>query len=162
MTTGHDVAATVVAVEVVLLRPRGATAAEDAGRWPVFAMVVTEPPGGAAAHPLFALLDRPRRDGEPTVVAAETAWAVLDEENALLRLTVRGTAPVRFELRVLLPSAQAPGVLDVVARGVTIGITTRRRSAGLRDRVDVRTALRDLVLLSCPPSAELAALVASR
>lgn len=167
MTTGHDapyeVWPTAVAIEVLLLWPRGVagpvTTAEEAGRWPVFAMVVTEPPGDAgAARPLFDLLDRPKGDGEPTVVTAETAWSVLDQANALLGLTVRGTAPVRFGLRVLLPSAQVLGILDVVARGATIGITTRRRAARLRDRVDIRTALRDLVLLSCPPSVELAAL----
>jgi hypothetical protein len=159
-----DVWPTAVAIEVLLLWPRGVagpvTTAEEAGRWPVFAMVVTEPPGDAAdgAQPLFDLLDRPKGAGEPTVVAAETAWSVLDRPNALLGLAVRGVAPVRFRLRVLLPSAQVLGILDVVARGATIGITTRRRAARLRERVDIRTALSDLVLLSCPPSVELAAL----
>jgi hypothetical protein len=155
---------TAVAIEVLLLWPRGVagpvTTAEEAGRWPVFAMVVTEPPGELArgAQPLFDLLDRPRREGEPTVVAAETSWSVLDHANALLGLHVRGVAPVRFGMRVLLPSTRVLGILDVVARGATIGITTGRRAARLRDRVDIRTALSDLVLLSCPPSVELAAL----
>ena len=167
MTTGHgmpsDTVPTAVAIEVLLLWPRGVagpvTTAAEAGRWPVFAMVVTEPPGAAGgAQPLFDLLDRPRPEGEPAVVAAETSWSVLDEPNALLRLTVRGVAPVRFGLRVLLPSARVLGILDVVARGATIGITSRRGAARLRERVDIRTALRDLVLLSCPPSVELAAL----
>lgn len=168
MTTGQrapsEVWPTAVAIEVLLLWPRGVTGpvatADEAGRWPVFAMVVTEPPGETAgsARALFELLDRPRREGEPTVVAADTAWSVLDADNALLGLTVQGLAPIRFGLRILLPSARVLGILDVVARGATIGITTRRRAARLRDRVDIRTALSDLVLLSCPPSVELAAL----
>ncbi|MFC4857740.1 hypothetical protein [Actinophytocola glycyrrhizae] len=170
MTTEHDRSPaygawpTAVAIEVLLLWPRGVAGhpptVEEAGLWPVFAMVVTEPADQevGSARPLFGLLDRPRGDDEMTVVAADAAWSILDEGNALLGLTVRGTAPVRFGMRVLLPSARVLGVLDVVARGATIGITTRDRAARLRDRVDIRTALRDLVLLSCPPSVELAAL----
>ena len=144
--------------------PRGVTGlpttAEEADLWPVFAMVVTEPPGHEAgsARPLFELLDRHKRDGELTVVAADTTWSVLDPAHALFGLNVRAVTPVRFGLRILVPSARVLGILDVVARGATIGITTPSKAARLRDRVDIRTALRDLVLLSCPPSVELAAL----
>lgn len=158
---------TAVATEVLLLWPRGvaetpATAAE-AGLWPVFAMVVTEPPDYEAgdARPLFDLLARPKRDGEPTVVAATASWAVLDPGHALLALTVRATVPVRFDLRIVVPAGQVLGILDVVARGATIGITTRQRADRLRDRIDIRAALRDLVLVSCPPSVEPAALGAT-
>lgn len=170
MTTGpggnpaRGVWPTAVAIEVLLLWPRGVTGlpttVEEAGLWPVFAMVVTEPPDQEAetARPLFELLERPKGPDELTVVAAEAAWSILDPANALLGLTVRGVAPVRFGMRVLLPSAKVLGILDTVAEGATIGITTRQRAARLRDRVDIRTALRDLVLLSCPPSVELAAL----
>jgi hypothetical protein len=151
---------TVVATEVLLLWPRGVATTpvtvDEAGLWPVFAMVVAEPPAEDAgtARPLFRLLDEPG----PAVVAAETTWSVLDSGRALLCLTVRGVAPVECAVRVLLPAASVLGVLDVVASGATIGITTRDRAARLRDRVDIRGALDDLVLLSCPPSVELAAL----
>ena len=89
-------------------------------------------------------------------MAVESAWSVLDPANALLTLTVRATLPVSFDLRILLPAAPELHILDVVARGATIGITTRDRADRLRGRVDVRAALRDVVLLSCPPSVELA------
>ncbi|HVE96606.1 MAG TPA: hypothetical protein VNA67_06440, partial [Pseudonocardiaceae bacterium] len=49
-------------------------------------------------------------------------------------------------------------ILDVLARGATVAITTRRHASRLTDRVDIREALNKLVLLSCTPSAELAAL----
>lgn len=153
-----------VATEVLLLWPRGvpgavATAGE-AGLWPVFVMVVTEPDDVeyGPARPAFELLDRPRHDGELTVVAAETSWSLLDPAHALLDLDVRAALPVAFELRILLPAAPVLGILDVVARGATIGITTHDRADRLRGRVDIATALRDVLLLSCDPSVELEAL----
>ncbi len=151
---------TAVAIEVLLLWPRGVAkppvTVDEAGLWPVFAVVVAEPPddGAGTARPLFDLLNEPG----PAVVTAETSWSVIDQSRALLGLTVRGVAPAEFGLRVLLPAARVLGVLDVVAGGGTIGITTGYRAGRLRDRVDIRTALDDLVLLSCPPSVELAAL----
>jgi hypothetical protein len=156
-----------VAIEVLLLWPRGVAelpaTVEEAGLWPVFVMVVTEPADAnvGAAGPLFELLNRPKHENELSVVAAESEWTVLDAGNALLDLTVRATVPVAFDLRILLPSAQVLGILDVVARGATIGFTTQHRASRLRGRVDIRTALRDVVLLSSPPSVELAALAST-
>ena len=151
-----------MAVEVLLLWPRGVTSpsttAEEAGLWPVFAMVVTEPEDPAGARPLFDLLARPKHDHELTVVTARTGWSVLDAANALLDMRVRANAPVGFDLRILLPSAKVLGILDVVARGATVGITTRARADRLRGRVDIGAVLREVVLLSCPPSVELSAL----
>ncbi len=153
---------TAVAVEVLLLWPRGVTSpsttAEEAGLWPVFAMVVTEPANPAAAQPLFELLARQKHDNELTVVTAQTRWSVLDSASALLDLRVRATAPVEFDLRILLPSQKVLGILDVVARGATVGITTRAKADRLRGRVDIGAVLREVVLLSCPPSVELSTL----
>lgn len=156
--------ATSVAIEVLLLWPRGLTArpatVEEAGLWPVFVMVVTEPADvdSGPARALFEQLRKPKHDGELTVVSAESAWSVLDSTNALLELDVRAVVPVEFDLRILVPASPVLGILDVVASGATIGITTRDRADRLRGRVDIRTALRDVVLLSCAPSVELAAL----
>jgi hypothetical protein len=158
---------TVVATEVLLLRPRGvpgsAVAAVENRRWPMFVMAVTEPtdPATRPALPLVELLDRPRTANEPSIVAVETAWSVLDPANALLTLTVRASVPVSFDLRILLPAASVLDALDTVGRGATIGLTTRDRAARLRGRVDVGTALRDVVLLTCSPSVELADLTAA-
>jgi hypothetical protein len=154
---------TAVATEVLLLRPHAVPepdAAGESGLWPMFVMVVTEPTDRAArlAQPLFELLDRPKHANELSIVAVESAWSVLDPANALLTLTVRAAVPVSFDLRILLPATPVLHVLDVVARGATIGITTRDRADRLRGRVDVRTTLRDVVLLTCPPSVELASL----
>jgi hypothetical protein len=153
-------APTAVATEVLRLWPQDVTGvrttAEEAGRWPVFAMVVTEPAEPGAAASLFALLDRP--GDEPAVVTAAPRWRVIDPASALVELSVHALAPVAFDLRILLPCAEVLGILDVVARGATIGITTRRGAAHRRGRLEVRTVLREFVLLSCPPSAELAAL----
>jgi hypothetical protein len=147
-----------VATEVLLLRPRGV---EETRPWPMFVMVVTEPTDSAAplAAPLFALLGRPNHANELSIVAVESAWSVLDPANALLTMTVRAADPVAFDLRVLLPAAPVLDLLDIVARGATIGITSRDRADRLRGRVDLGTALRDVVLLNWRASSELADLV---
>lgn len=151
-----------VATEVLLLQPHGVVepAGGGAGLWPMFVMVVTEPADRTArqALPLFELLDRPKQANELSLVAVESVWSVLDPANALLTLTMRAVVPVSFDLRILLPAAPVLDVLDVVARGAAIGITTRERADRLRGRVEVGTVLSDVVLLSCPPSAELAEL----
>jgi hypothetical protein len=153
-----------VAIEVVLLWPQGVhnepTTVDEAGLWPVFVLVVGERRDllASSARPLFDLLDTQKGPDEITVVGGRTRWAVVDPRHALLCLTILADAPVRFESDILVPAERVLGVLDVVARGATIGITTRRHAADLRDRVDVRAALRHLVLLSCPPSPELAGL----
>jgi hypothetical protein len=141
-----------VATEVLLLQPHGET--ESSTLWPLFVMVVTEP-APTSGQPLFDLLDRRGQATEPTVVAVETAWSVLDSANALLAVTVRAADPVPVDLRIVLPAAPVLDILDMVARGAPIGLTTRDRAQRLRGRFDVRTALRDVILLSCPPSATL-------
>jgi hypothetical protein len=164
---GHPGCPTAVATEVLLLRRRGVADSSavvgETGLWPMFVMVVTEPTDRAAwrALPLFELLDRPKRANELTIVAVKSAWSVLDPANALLTLTVRATAPVSFDLRILLPAAPVLDVLAVVAHGATIGITTRDRAHRLRGRVEIGTVLRDVVLLSGPPSADLADIAAA-
>jgi hypothetical protein len=159
----RDQRSVLVALEVMLLWPRGvggpAVSAEEASLWPVFAVVVGDRPASSSATTLFDLLNRPRRDGELAVVSARYRWSVQDPRNALLRLAIRGDAPVRFATDIIFPARRIIGVLDVVARGATIAITTNRRAARLAGRgVDIRRALNELVLLSCPSSGELATL----
>jgi hypothetical protein len=157
---------TAVATEVLLLRPRGVTGPPatvgESSIWPMFVMVVTEPadPAAGLALPLFDLLHRREYANEPSIVAVETAWSVLDSTNALLTLTVRAAEPVSVDLTILLPAAPVLDILHVIARGATVGVTTQERADRLRGGVDVQTALRDVVMLSCLPSAELNDLVA--
>lgn len=153
-----------VAIEVVVLWPQGVGAEpvslDEAGLWPVFVLVIGERPDLSAspAGPLFHLLDSSRHAAGITVVDGSTGWSVVDPWHALLRLTVRARVPVPFDADILVPAERVLGILDVVARGATIGLTTRRRAVGLGDRVDIRTVLRNVVLLSCAPSPELRAL----
>ncbi len=160
---GPDRPAVLVALEVLLLWPRGvgasATVAE-AGLWPVFVVVVGDRPGlaNASAAPLFDILERPRHGTEIAVVSARCQWSIVDARNALLKVAVRADAPEQFSVDVLVPARRVLGVLDVVARGATIGITTSRHVGTLTGRVDIRQALHEVVLLSCEPSTELATL----
>lgn len=160
LAPGHDQGPTLVATEVVLLWPRGlaeSTTVEVAGLWPVFVVVV----GGRTASepdlatPLFDLLDRPRHSTEMAVVTGRCEWSILDAQNALLKFQVRAAAPVRFAAQIIIPARRVLGLLDVVARGATIGITTARHARILDQQVGVTEALREVVLLSCAPSSEL-------
>lgn len=153
--------AMVVATEAVLLRPQAVEVEQftvgEAGLWPIFVLVVDERPDTRAlsACPLLELLTAPKRTDELTFVTGRTQWTIVDPRRALLRMTVRVEAPVRFEADILVPAGRVLDVLDVVAQGATIGITTRRHAAALRGPVDVRAALRDLVLVNSPPPTEL-------
>ncbi len=160
---GREHVTTLVALEVLLLWPRGigpVATVEEAGLWPVFVLVVGErpQPGSPSATALFDLVDRPRQGSEMAVVAARCRWSILDPRNALLKIAVDAEAPERFAVDILVPARQVLGVLDVVARGATIGITTSRHVGRLSGRVDIRQALHEVVLLSCEPSTELATL----
>ncbi|MGB3439515.1 MAG: hypothetical protein WBA97_12270 [Actinophytocola sp.] len=149
---GNRVCPTAVATEVLLLQPRGEV--ESSAAWPLFVMVVTEPTG-TSRQPLFDLLDRRGHADEPLVVAVEAVWSVLDSANALLAMTVHAADPVPVDMRIVLPAAPVMDILDMVARGAPLGVTTRDRAERLRGRFDVQAALRDVMLLSCPPSATL-------
>lgn len=159
----RDQVANLVAIEVLLLWPRGvgpSATVEEAGLWPVFVLVVGERSRSEmpSAAPLFDLLDRPRHGSEMAVVSARCVWSIVDPRNALLKVAVRVDAPERFAVDVLVPARRVLGVLDVVSHGATIGVTTSRHVRKLIGRVDIRQALHEVVLLSCEPSTELAAL----
>jgi hypothetical protein len=147
-----------VVTEVLLLRPHGVDepvgTSGTSGLWPMFVMVVTEPaePVTHSVSPLMRLLDRAGRTSEVSAVAVEPVWSVLDPSSALLTLTVRAAFPVAGDMTILLPAAPVLDLLEVVAQGATIGVTTRDRADRLRGRVDVGAVLRDVVLLSCLPS----------
>lgn len=161
---GRHQVSTLVAIEVMLLWPRGVDPSPvttgEAGLWPVFVLVVSEPSGEvpASVAPLFELVERPRLGSEMAVVSGECRWSVLDARNALLKVELRARAPERFAVDVLVPARRVLGVLDVVARGATVGITTSRHAGALTGRrIDIRRALHEVVLLNCEPSTELSA-----
>ena len=160
--TGRETAV-LIATEVVLLWPRrvaSPTTVDEAGLWPVFVLVVGERPRSdiPSAVPLLDLVDEPRSANELAVVTARCRWSVVDNRNALLRVAVRAEAPVTFAVEILVPARDVLGVLDIAARGATIGVTTVRHAADMDGRVDIRQVLQQVVLLSCEPSTELARL----
>jgi hypothetical protein len=155
--------AVLVATEAVLLWPReirSPATADEAGVWPVFVLVVSERPPSEipSAAPLLELVNHPLHGGGPVIATTRCRWSVVDARNALLKVAVRAEAPEPFSAEILVPARHVLGVLDVVARGATIGVTTARHSAQLVSRVDIRHILEGVVLLSCSPSAELARL----
>ncbi len=156
--------ATMVAIEVMSLWPQSvgprAVTVREADLWPVFALVIGERRDllHTSAKALFGLLDGLRHAEEAVVVSGRCRWAVVDSENALLRLTLQAESPVVFETDILVPAERVLGLLDTVARGTTIGLTTRRHARGLTGRVDVGHVARHMVLVHCRPSPDLAEL----
>ncbi|HEY7595393.1 MAG TPA: hypothetical protein VH969_19740 [Actinophytocola sp.] len=152
-----------MATEVVLLWPRGVgspATIDEAGLWPVFVLVVGDRQRAdvPAAAPLLDLVNQHRQENELAVVAAGCRWSVVDARNALLKVTIQAQAPRRFEVEILVPARRVLGMLEVAARGATIGVTTTRQANNLGERVDIRQALHRVVLLSCEPSTELSRL----
>lgn len=156
--------ATLVAKEAILLWPRHVD--EPRGStwpWPVFVIAVRDLPVSetSSAGPLFDLLHRPRRPDELAVVGARCRWSVLDQRNALLRLSIHGVAPVRFAVDIVFPVREVSGLLDVLS-DATLAVTTAGRAERLSGRpVGVRQALTDVVLLICPESTQTLAELAS-
>jgi hypothetical protein len=130
---------------------------DQARCWPVFVVVVGERDRGdiRSAAPLLDMVER-WGGSAPAVIPAASRWSIVDNRNAVLRVQVRADVPRRFTADILLSARRVLGVLDVVARGGTIGITTARHMAHLSGRVDIGTALQRVVQLSCGASAELA------
>lgn len=163
----HAVRPNLVAREALLLWPRrvGRSAAtiQEAGLWPVFAVVLgeREPDEDPGVLPLYDLLERPEHLERICVVEGRCQWTIIDPRHALLELSVHATAPVRFDVDIILPARQVLGTLTLLARGGTVAITTQRHLETLIPRADIRDALTKLVLFSCPPSAELEALASS-
>ncbi|HET9142699.1 hypothetical protein [Actinophytocola sp.] len=150
-----------VAVEVMVLRPPKQTGRAKTGPWPVLAIVLDEPNEliEPRVRPLFALLDQPTRADRITVVAGRSGWSALGT-GSLLQLAVHATAPVRFDLHIILPTQPVLGFTDLLAGGPTIALTNRGHAGRLAaQRVPVRDALAELVLLGDSPSTDLSALV---
>jgi hypothetical protein len=153
-----------IAVEALLLWPRSvgvsAATAQESGLWPVFAVVLDErdPDEDPGVMPLFDLLDRPEHLERISVVEGRCQWTIIDPRHALLELSVHATAPVQFDVDIILPARSVLGTLALLAKGGTVAITNTRHARKLSERVDIRDALNKLVLFSCPPSKDLAAL----
>lgn len=107
------------------------------------------------------LLEQPEHLERLSVVDGRCRWTIIDPRHALLELSVHATAPVRFDVDIILPARRVVSALTLLARGGTIAITTQRHSGTLTPRSDIRSALNKLVLFKCPPSAELDALATS-
>ncbi|KAA0015876.1 hypothetical protein [Antrihabitans cavernicola] len=149
--------AVLVAVEALLIRPRadrtrdGARPASVEEPWPIFAVVLADrkAPAVGAARALFDLLDKTK---QVTIEQCHYAWSTVDAQRALIRLAVRACAPVPFEVDIVLPAQPVLGILAPPNRDATLAITTSRRADRLRNSVDLRTVLDEVVLLSKPAS----------
>lgn len=126
------------------LRPPGQLARGETGPWPVLAVVLDEPNELAepVVRPVFELLDDPARTDRIAVVAARCHWSVLDPEGSLLLLSVPASAPVRFDLNIVVPAQPVLGFTHLLTRGSTIAFTDQRHARRLPERVRVRNQTR--------------------
>lgn len=155
---------TAIAADLVplrgVVRRRSAEVSEEAELWPALVVVVSEPVdaehGSAAA--LYDLLNRPDDLAGSSVLSRRCEWTVVDPVLAMVGLTVRSAAPVGFAIRVLVPAGRVLPVLEVAAEGGMLAITTRSRAARMTIGDGLGRLLRDVLLVPCPASPELAAL----
>lgn len=155
---------TMVAIEAVLLwphRPTGKPTGDgETGLWPVLAVVLGDQavPNDPSARQLFDLLYHGQRTGRVTMLHGASQWSIRDGQDLMLRLAVRASTPIKLDVDVVLPAQPLRHILATLARGATVAITTRRHADRLTAGVSARDALHGLVLVTCPPSMELAAL----
>jgi hypothetical protein len=155
---------TIVAIEAVLLWPRrsGKQAVSNAGPglWPILAVVLGDENASTdpSVRTLYDLLGRRRTAGQVTVLKGRCLWSVVWEQDTLLRLAVRTSAPTRFEVDIMLPARPLLDAVGSLTRGGTVALTTRQHASQLNAGVNVGDALHGLVLVNCPQLPELAAL----
>ena len=142
-----------VAVEALLLRPLDragpVTTIVDRGPWPVFVIVLDDPAAiDPGARPLFDLLDSSHRS-RISIVNSRYRWSV-DPASAVLKLAVRAHEPTRFDVDIVMPAQPALGILSLLPPAATIAVTTRQRADKLTERVAIRDALHEMVLLVSP------------
>lgn len=142
-----------VAVEGLLLRPLDragpVTTIVDRGPWPVFVIVLDDPAAiDPGARPLFDLLDSSHRN-RISIVNSHYRWSV-EPAGTVLKLAVRAHEPTRFDLEIVMPAQPAFGILSLLPPTTTFAITTRQRADKLTERVTIRDALHEMVLLVSP------------
>ena len=158
----------VAATDVMLLWPRGLAkqAVSNLGPelWPLFAVVLCDENATAdlSVRKLYDVLGGRCSPGKVTVLVGRCLWSVVPGRDALLRLAVRASAPVKLEVDVALPVRPLLGAVGWLSCGGTVALTTRRHANRLSTGVNVRDALYGLMLVNSPRSPELAALAKAR
>jgi hypothetical protein len=142
-----------VAAEALLLRPLDragpVTTIVDRGPWPVFVIVLDDPTAiDPGARPLFDLLERSHRS-RISIVNSRYRWSV-DPAGAVLKLAVRAHEPTRFDVDIVMPAQPALDILSLLPPAATFALTTRQRAEKLTERVAIRDALHEMVLLVSP------------
>jgi len=142
-----------IAVGALLLQPRDrserAATSVDRGSWPIFVIVLDDRAAvDEDTEPLFDLLDRPH----PSRIAmahSQYRWSI-DRSGAVLRLALRTHEPMTMDLDIVMPARSLLGVLSQLPDDATFAITTKRHADKLTERVHVRDALHEMVLLVSP------------
>ncbi len=142
-----------VAVGAVLLQPqsRGEPAGTivDRGSWPIFVIVLADNAAAdPCAAPLFDLLNRPHASRIP-MAHGHYRWS-MSRSGAMLKLALRTQEPTRVDLDIMVPARSLLGVLSQLPAEVTFAITTERHADKLTERVRVRDALHEMILLVSP------------
>ena len=65
----------------------------------------------------------------------------------MLKLALRILEPTRVDLAIVMPARSLLGVLSRLPADATLAITTKRHADNLTERVHVRDALHEMVLL---------------
>ena len=113
-------------------------------------MIVLDDPATVApgVRTLFDLLDRPHQN-RISIVNSHYRWS-LDPAGTVLTLAVRAHEPTRVDLDIVMPAQPLLGIFSLLPSGVTFAITTKRRADKLTERVAIRDALHEILLLVSP------------
>jgi hypothetical protein len=145
--------APLVAVGAVLLQPRGrgepAGTIVDRGSWPIFVIVLDDrAAAGRGAGPLFDLLDRPHANRIP-MAHSHYRWSI-SRSGEMLKFALRTLEPTGIDLDIVMPARSLLGVISQLPADATFALTTERHVDKLTERVHVRDALHEMVLLVKP------------
>jgi hypothetical protein len=142
-----------VAVGALLLQPRDrdepVSTIVDRGPWPLFVIVLDDRAAvDRDAGPLFDLLDRPHANRIP-MASSRYRWSV-DPSGKVLKLALRIHEPTKLNLDIVMPARSLLGVISQLPAEVTFAITTKQHADKLTERVRIRDALHEMVLLVSP------------
>ena len=137
----------------MLLQPRDrdepVSTIVDRGPWPLFVIVLDDRAAvDRGAGPLFDLLDRPHANRIP-MAHSRYRWSV-DPSGKVLKLALRIHEPTRLNLDIVMPARSLLGVISQLPAEVTFAITTKQHADKLTERVRIRDALHEMVLLVSP------------
>jgi len=139
-----------VAVGAVLLkpvdRPEQSATIVNRGAWPIFVIVLDDRAiDDEVAGPLFELLERPHAS-RIAITHTRFRWSV-SRSGDIVTLALQTREPTKIALDIKVPARPLLSILPQLPADAAFAITTKRHADKLTNRVALRDALHEVVLL---------------